>query len=89
MEVHLVLGNCEPGILIKDFDGDKVIILRSNGEVWLLEAITWCRWSWRYEGEIVWIKFGYTTTKIMNEDGDICEFWTEEEIDLLSPRFGY
>ena len=80
LEVYLTFGKCEPAILVKDFDGDKIIILRLNDEAWVLEAKTWCSWSWKYEGKIVWIKFSYTTTEVMNDDGDISEFWTEREI---------
>jgi len=74
------IGDLEEATIIKDFDGDKVIIERSNGERWLLEAKTWCSWSWRYEGKKVLLKFGYVTSKLINDEGDTCEFWTEDEI---------
>ena len=74
-------GGLEEAIIIKDFDGDNVIIERANGEKWILEAKTWCSWSWRYEERKVLLKFGYVSSKLINDDGDVCEFWTEEEID--------
>lgn len=71
----------EKAWLIKDINsGDSVIIERSNGEQWLLEAKTWCSWCWRYEGRQILLKFGYTTSKLINDDGDVSEFWTEEEL---------
>lgn len=75
------IGDLEEAIIIKDFDGDKVIIERANGEKWILEAKTWCSWSWRYEGRKVLLKFGYVSSKLINDEGNVCEFWTEEEID--------
>jgi len=73
-------GDLEEAIIVKDFDGDKVIIERANGEKWILEAKTWCSWSWRYEGRKVLLKFGYVSSELINDDGDVCKFWTEEEI---------
>ncbi len=74
-------GGIEEATILKDFDGDKVLVQRANGEKWILEAKTWCRWSWRYEGKKVLLKFGYVTSILINDDGDTCEFWTEEEVD--------
>jgi hypothetical protein len=76
----ITTGGLEEATLVKDFDGDKVIIERVNGEKWILEAKTWCSWSWRYEGSKVLLKFGYVTSILINDDGDTCEFWTGEEI---------
>ena len=76
-----ISGNIEQAIIIKDFDGDKVIVERANGEKWILEAKTWCSWSWRYESRKVLLKFGYVSSKLINDDGDVCEFWTEEELE--------
>lgn len=71
----------EKAWLIKDINsGDNVIIERRNGEQWLLEAKTWCSWCWRYEGRQILLKFGYTTSKLINDDGDVSEFWTEDEL---------
>lgn len=71
----------EKAWLIKDINsGDSVIIERRNGEQWLLEAKIWCSWCWRYEGRQILLKFGYTTSKLINDDGDVSEFWTEDEL---------
>jgi len=83
LQIFLLFGEAEPAILVKDINnGDKIIILRlNNKDAWLLEAKTWCRWSWKYEDKKIWIKFGYIKTTVINEDGDVCEFWTEKEIE--------
>ncbi|MGB9592405.1 MAG: 4-fold beta flower protein [Candidatus Kryptoniota bacterium] len=83
LQIFLLFGEAEPAMLLKDINnGDKIIILRlNNEEAWLLEAKTWCRWSWKYEGEKIWIIFGHSKTTVINEDGDVCEFWTEKEIE--------
>lgn len=73
-------GDFEEATIVKDLDGDKVIIERANGDRWILEAKTWCRWSWKYEGKKVLLKFGSVSSELMNESGDICKFWTEEQI---------
>lgn len=82
LEIFLLYGEAESAILIEDINnGDKIIIYRlNNQEIWLLEAKTWCSWAWKYEDRKIWIKFGYINTTVMNEDGDLCEFWTEKEI---------
>ena len=74
------IENFEEATIIKDFDGDKVIIERTNGEKWILKAKTWCSWSWRYERRKVLLKFGYTSSKLINSEGNVCEFWTDEQI---------
>lgn len=70
-------------MLVKNINnGEKIIILRlKNKEAWLLKAKTWCSWAWKYEGKKIWIKFGCIETKVINKDGDVCEFWTEKQID--------
>jgi len=83
LQIFLLFGKAEPAILVKDMDnGDKIIILRSNEETWLLESKTLCGWSWNYEGKQIWIRFGYTSTMVINDKGEACEFWTEEEIEF-------
>jgi hypothetical protein len=61
-------------------NGDAVIVRRRNGDEWLLEAKTWCSWSWRYEGRNVLLKFGYVSSILVNDDGDSCDFWTKDEV---------
>lgn len=74
-------GGLEEAFVVKDFNGRKVLVQRASGEKWILEAKTWCIWSWRYEGRKVLLKFGYVSSKLINEDGDVCEFWTRESLD--------
>ena len=68
-------------LLVKDFNGDKVLIQRSNGERWLLRAKTWCRWSWRYEGRYVSLLFGSITSQLINDEGDSFNFWVDNKVD--------
>ena len=68
-------------LLVKDFNGDKVLIQRSNGERWLLRAKTWCRWSWRYEGRYVSLLFGSITSQLINDEGDSLNFWVDNKVD--------
>ncbi|MFW6026460.1 MAG: 4-fold beta flower protein [Candidatus Woesearchaeota archaeon] len=82
LQVFLTFRKAEPAVLAKNIDnGDQIIILRTNGEAWLLDAITWCNWAWKYEGSQVWINFGSLKTEIMNNDGQLTEFWTKNKID--------
>lgn len=74
------LSGLEDAFILKGFDGERVLIERANGEQWMLESYSWCSWSWLYEGQFVLLKFGYTSSKLINSDGDLCEFWTEEQV---------
>ena len=68
-------------LLVKDFNGDRVLIQRSNGERWMLRAKTWCRWSWRYEGRYVSLLFGPISSQLINEEGESLNFWIDRKID--------
>jgi hypothetical protein len=68
-------------LLVKDFNGNKVLIQRSNGEKWLLRAKTWCRWSWKYEGRYVSLLFGPISSQLINDEGDTLGFWVDKKID--------
>ncbi len=71
----------EQALLVKDFPGGSVIVERANGEKWSLDAKkSWCRWAWQYEGKTVRLKFGYVTSVLVNDEGEACEFWTEEQL---------
>ena len=74
------IGGLEQARIIKDFNGMRVIIERANGEQWLLEAKIWCNWSWLYERRRILLKFDYVVSKLINDNGDVCEFWTKEQI---------
>ena len=82
LQVFLTLGIAEPAILVENINnGNEILILRSNGEAWLLDAITWCSWAWQYEGDQIWINFGFTRTEVANIDGQTSEFWTKSQIE--------
>jgi len=74
-------GSVERALLIKNFNGDKVLVQRTNGEKWMLKAKTWCRWSWRYEGRYVCLVFGAGTSQLINDYGESYDFWTEKQIE--------
>jgi hypothetical protein len=71
----------EEALILKDLGNGKLIIERQNGEQWLLDARTgWCPWSWRYEGKKVNLQFGPWSCRLTSEEGEACDFWTEEQI---------
>jgi len=74
-------GPLERVLLLKDFNGDRVLIQRSDGEKWLLRAKTWCRWSWRYEGRYVSLVFGPTSSQLINDAGETFNFWIDKKIE--------
>ena len=74
-------GELEEAVVLEDYaGGDRVMIERSNGEIWLLEARTRCSWTWMYEGKIVLLKFGRTSSRVVNGEGEVCDFLTEKQI---------
>ena len=74
-------GPLERVLLLKDFNGDRILIQRADGEKWLLRAKTWCRWSWRYEGRYVSLLFGPTSSQLINDAGETFNFWIDKKID--------
>ncbi len=71
----------EHAIILKDLGNGKLIVERANGEQWILDAKkSWCSWSWRNEGEKVSLRFGPWSSELTSEEGEVCEFWTEEQI---------
>lgn len=81
LRVFLFLPEAEPAILLKsENNGNTVVVMRRNGQKWLLMAKTWCSWAWKYEGKEIWIEFSYTTTEAINDEGEKCEFWTEKQV---------
>lgn len=77
----LFSADVETVILIKSMNDEKFIVKRGNGELWLLEAKTYCMWTWLKEGMPILAVFGYVTTTLVNPDnGDTCECWTEKQL---------
>ncbi|HOD36374.1 MAG TPA: hypothetical protein PLR20_09940 [Syntrophales bacterium] len=71
----------EDATLLKDLGNGKLVIERANGEQWILDAKkSWCPWSWRHEGKKVCLRFGPWSSLLTSEEGEVCEFWTEEQI---------
>jgi len=75
------VGSIERALLVKNFNGEKVLIQRTNGEKWMLKAKTWCRWSWRYEGRYVCLVFGPGTSQLINDYGETYDFWTDKQVE--------
>lgn len=75
------IGNFERALLVKNFNGERVLVQRANGEKWMLRAKTWCRWSWRYEGRHVCLVFGPTTSQLINDYGETYDFWTDKQVE--------
>jgi hypothetical protein len=73
-------GNIEKALLVKNFNGERVMVQRANGEKWMLRAKTWCRWSWRYEGRYVCLIFGKPMSQLINDYGESYDFWTDKEV---------
>jgi biotin carboxyl carrier protein len=73
-------SSVERALLVKNFNGEKVLIQRTNGEKWMLRAKTWCRWSWRYEGRQVCLVFSPTTSQLINDYGETYDFLTDKQV---------
>ena len=74
-------GSVERALLVKNFNGEKVMVQRNNGDKWMLRAKTWCRWSWRYEGRHVCLVFGQPTSQLINDYGETYDFWTDKKME--------
>jgi hypothetical protein len=73
-------GSVERALLVKNFNGERILIQRTNGEKWMLRAKTWCRWSWRYEGRHVCLVFGKPTSQLINDYGETYDFLTDKQV---------
>lgn len=81
-KIPCVLGAVETVTLVKSINDETFIIERESGELWLLEAKTFCFWTWLKEGSQILAIFNYLTTKLINPDnGEICDCWTEEQLN--------
>jgi len=70
----------EQATLTEDEFGFEIIVIRQNDEQWSLEAKTACFWTRQLIGRSVWLKWGPVECYLMNDAGQICEFWTKERI---------
>jgi hypothetical protein len=67
--------------LIEDEFGFELIVVRQNDERWKLQSKTTCFWARQLVGKTVWLKWGPVESLLMNDKGEICEFWTGERIE--------
>lgn len=76
----------EEVVVLKVFDSkDKVMVQRTNGEIWLLEYGIGCLSLWRYEGKTIYVVssglFAGIGSKIILEDGGECRIWDSEQLE--------
>jgi hypothetical protein len=71
----------EEATLIQDEFGFELIVVRQNDERWKLQSKTTCFWARQLVGKTVWLKWGPVESLLMNDRGEICEFWTGERIE--------
>jgi len=74
-------GRWEQAVLTSDELGVELMVVRENSEVWVLKAKTDCFWARNYVGKSVWLKWGPVVSLLMNDNGEICEFFTRERVD--------
>jgi hypothetical protein len=72
----------EEALLVEDLHTGELIVERSNGEKWLLDAKKgWCPWGYEFEGRRVRLRFGEVTSILVNDRDEQYEFWTEKQIE--------
>jgi hypothetical protein len=72
----------EEVLLVEDLHTGELIIERSNGEKWLLDAKkAWCPWGYEFEGKRVRLRFNDVTSILVNDRDEEYEFWTEKQIE--------
>ncbi len=72
----------EDAILVEDMHTGELIVERTNGERWMLDAKKgWCPWGYEFEGKRVKLLFGNVTSILVNDRGEQYEFWTDKQIE--------
>lgn len=74
-------GKWEEAVLTSDEFGWHLIVVRQNDEKWALESKTTCFWTRNYIGRSVWFKWGPVISLMMNDNGEVCEFYTKERLE--------
>jgi len=74
-------GKWEQATLTEDEFGFKLIVVRQNDEKWVLESKTTCFWTRQLVDRTVWLRWGPVESFLMNDQGQICEFWTGERME--------
>ena len=70
----------EQAVLTQDDFGSELKVVRENDEVWVIVAKTNCFWTRQYVGKSIWLKWGPIESKLMNDEGEICDFWTRKRL---------
>lgn len=73
-------GRWEQAVLSQDDFGSELKVIRENEEVWVLVAKTNCFWTRQYVDKSVWLKWGPIESKLMNDEGETCDFWTRKRV---------
>ncbi len=73
-------GRWEQAVLTEDDYGTELRVVRENEEVWVLVSKTNCFWTRQYVGRSIWLKWGPIESKLMNDEGETCDFWTRKRL---------
>lgn len=66
----------EEGVLVQRLQEGDLLVRRADGSQWVLSPMRNCSWCWLSEGRRVYLRFGATSTTLVNEKGETAECWT-------------
>ncbi|MBX5496674.1 MAG: hypothetical protein IRZ15_15170 [Bryobacteraceae bacterium] len=77
-------------VFVKKVMDDKAIIVRSNGDTYLIEKGTGCLSLWRFEGKTVYISspglfLGVGSRLLIPDAGQECRIWDSERLGTAAP----
>jgi len=72
-------------VLVKKAMDDKAIVVRANGDMYLIEKGVGCLSLWRYEGKRVYVNspgtfLGVAPALVLPEDSQECRIWSSESL---------
>lgn len=71
----------EKAIVVEEKEDGTVLVQRQDGGIWVLDPKAgWCKWAWQYEGKEVDLEFGNRESRLTNDKGESCDFWTEKPL---------
>jgi hypothetical protein len=66
----------EEGVLLQRLQEGDLLVRRADGSQWVLSPMRNCSWCWLGERRRVYLRFGATSTTLVNEKGETAECWT-------------
>jgi len=73
--------SAEKAIVVEEKEDGTVLVQRQDGSIWVLDPkVGWCNWAWKYEGKEVDLEFGNRESRLTNDKGESCDFWTEKPL---------